>query len=384
MKRTKTGRYVAASTTGEKYKAYIPDPLPPRPALKIDSQLREMIDQALLDIGRLDSISLLLPDTDIFLYTYVRKEAVLSSQIEGTQSSLSELLVFESGGALGTSIDDVQEVSNYVAAMNHGIKRIREGFPLCLRLIREVHGVLLSKGRGSEKMPGQFRKSQNWVGGTRPGNAIFVPPPPEEVAGCMSKLEKFLHGKPELLSTLLKAALFHVQFETIHPFLDGNGRLGRLVITLLLCAEGVLKDPMLYLSLYFKEHREEYYELLQKVRTQGDWEGWVAFFMTAICKTSQQATQTARNLNRLAHEDRKKIHQIKRASGSALRVHQALLQRPIISIPRACEMTGLWTTSVTTAMKYLEKIGIVREITGSKRNRLFSYVEYMNCIDKNA
>ncbi|MFA5553784.1 MAG: Fic family protein [Phycisphaerae bacterium] len=382
MKRAKTGKYLIVSTAGEKCRAFIPEPLPPKPQLQVNDKLRELIDQSLLSLGRLDSISLLLPETDIFLYMYIRKEAVLSSQIEGTQSSLSELLVFESGGSPGTSIDDVQEVSNYVAAVNHGLKRIKEGFPLSLRLIKELHNVLLSKGRGSDKMPGQFRKSQNWIGGSRPRNAVFVPPPPDKVMDCLSDLEKFLHGKPVKLPTLIKAALAHVQFETIHPFLDGNGRLGRLVVTLLLCAEGVLKEPMLYLSLYFKTHRQKYYDMLQKVRIEGDWESWIEFFVTAVKETAEQATITAKNLNKLADEDRKKIQLIKRASGSALRVHHALLQRPIISIPKICEMTGLWTTSVTTAVKHLEKIGIVKEITGSKRNRLYKYIKYFDLLNE--
>ena len=380
MKRQKNGQYVTVSTIGEKCRAFVPAPLPPKPALQINASLQDKIDKALLALGRLDSISLLLPDTDIFLYTYIRKEAVLSSQIEGTQSSLSELLVFENGGSVSVPLDDVQEVSNYVAAMNRGLELIAEGLPISLRLIRQIHKVLLAKGRGSSKTPGQFRKSQNWIGGTRPGNATFIPPPPDKVLGCMSALEKFIHGKPEKLPTLLKVGLAHVQFETIHPFLDGNGRIGRLLITLLLCAEGVLKEPMLYLSLYFKTHRQEYYELLQKVRTAGDWESWITFFITAVTVTAQQAGETARKLMKIAEEDRKSIQKIKRASGSALRVHQALLQRPIISIAKASEATGLWTTSITTAIGHLEKIGIIKEITGSRRNRLYCYSRYLECL----
>ena len=382
MKRTKIGRYITVSTVGEKCKAFVPASLPPKPDLKIDYKLRELMDQAILAIGRLDSISLLLPDTDVYLYMYVRKEAVLSSQIEGTQSSLSELLAFENGHLSEDHQDDVQEVSNYVSALDHGLKLLRSDLPVSLRLIREIHKVLLAKGRGSDKTPGQFRASQNWIGGTRPGNAAFVPPPPQRVMDCMSELETFLHNKKTHHSTLLKAALAHAQFETIHPFLDGNGRVGRLLITLLLCAEGMLKEPMLYLSLYFKTHRQAYYRLLQKIRDNGDWESWIEFFMKAVGETASQATQTARKLLEVADLNRAKIQEIKRASGSALRVHHALLQRPILSIAKTCELTGLWTTSVTTAIGHLERIGIVEEITGSRRNRLYRYTQYVQILNE--
>jgi len=260
LKRGLIGNYTSSSTTGgEVCQAFIPNPLPPKPPLDIDDELRELSNQAMLALGRLDSVSLLLPETSLFLYMYVRKEAVLSSQIEGTQSSLADLLMYESAGVPGVPVDDVQEVSNYVAAMNHGLQRLRGGFPLSLRLIREIHELLLRQGRGSNKDPGQFRRVQNWVGGSRPSNAVFVPPPANRVLECLDNLEKFLQNQPVKVPTLIKAALGHVQFETIHPFLDGNGRLGRLLITFLLCAEDILKEPMLYLSLYLKEHREEYY-----------------------------------------------------------------------------------------------------------------------------
>jgi len=276
MKRTIQGRYITISTVGETVRAFIPTPLPPQPPIDWSPQLREKFDRALLALGRLDSVSILLPNPSLFLYTYVRKEAVLSSQIEGTQSSLSDLLLFELDLTPSVPIQDVREVSNYVAALNHGLQRLKEGFPLSLRLIREIHEILLSTGRGSDRTPGEFRRSQNWIGGTRPGDAVFVPPPPENVVECMGDLEMFLHDRPVQTTTLLKAALAHVQFETIHPFLDGNGRLGRLLITLLLCAEKVLKDPMLYLSLFFKMHRQRYYDLLNDVRFSGDWRpGWI-------------------------------------------------------------------------------------------------------------
>lgn len=381
MKR-KTGQYIAISNVGERCQAFIPEPLPPKPDLLIDENLRELLDQTLLALGRLDSTTMLLPETDIFLYMYIRKEAVLSSQIEGTQSSLSELLLFEIGGKTDVAIDDVQEVSNYVAALNHGLTLIRKGLPISSRLVREMHKVLLSKGRGSDKSPGEFRTSQNWIGGSRPGNALYVPPPPDKLLECMGDLEKFLNNVPSKTPTLIKAALAHVQFESIHPFLDGNGRVGRLLITILLCSEAILKEPLLYLSLYFKTHRNTYYDLLQQVRINGDWESWIEFFLTAIKETADKATSTASELMKLAEKDRKKIQDLGRPSGSALMVYQALLQRPIISIPKICEITGLWTTSATKAIKHLEEIGIIKEITGGKRNRLYKYLKYIDILNE--
>ncbi len=382
MKRPKSGRYATISTVGEKVKAFIPDALPPCPALKTTGKVQDLIDNALVALGRLDSVSVLLPDTSLFLYMYIRKEAVLSSQIEGTQSSLSDLLLFENDAVPGVPLDDVQESSNYVAAMSHGLKLIRDGLPFSVRLVKEIHKVLLAKGRGSDKTPGQFRRSQNWIGGTRPGNALFVPPPPDEVAQCMGDLEKFIHDKNQGTPVLIKCALLHGQFETIHPFLDGNGRVGRLLITLLLCAEGILKEPMLYPSLYFKTHRDQYYNLLQKIRTDGDWEGWVEFFADAVKETAESAVKSANQLMKVADEDRKKIRTIGRAAGSALRVHQALLQKPVISIPKACQLSGVWATTATMVMKQLEKLGIVKEITGGRRNRLYNYVSYMKILNK--
>jgi Fic family protein len=382
VKRAKSGRYATISTVGEKVKAFIPDTLPPCPALNTTGRVQDLIDNALVALGRLDSVSILLPDTSLFLYMYVRKEAVLSSQIEGTQSSLSDLLLFENDAVPGVPLDDVQESSNYVAAMYHGLKLIRDGLPFSVRLVKEIHKVLLAKGRGSDKTPGQFRRSQNWIGGTRPGNALFVPPPPDKVAQCMSDLEKFIHDKNQGTPVLIKCALLHGQFETIHPFLDGNGRVGRLLITLLLCAERILKEPMLYPSLYFKTHRDQYYNLLQKIRTDGDWEGWVEFFADAVKETAESAVKSANQLMKVADQDREKIRTIGRAAGSALRVHQALLQKPVISIPKACQLSGLWATTVTMVMEQLEKLGIVKEITGGRRNRLYNYVSYMKILNK--
>ncbi|MGB7295699.1 MAG: Fic family protein [Candidatus Aminicenantales bacterium] len=378
MNRGLTGEYIVRQTGEETVRAFVPRPLPPIPPLVIDFSLRDAIDQALLSLGRLDSVATLLPDIDLFLYMYIRKEAVLSSQIEGTQTSLSDLLLFELKEAPGVPLDDVVEVSNYVSAMNHGLKRLREGFPLSNRLIREVHGVLLAKGRGSDKNPGEFRRDQNWIGGTRPGNAIYVPSPPGRVAECMSALEKFLHDIPERIPILIKAALSHVQFETIHPFSDGNGRIGRLLITLLLCHEGVLRHPLLYLSLYFKQNRSQYFDLLMKVRQEGDWETWLRFFVDGVREMAEGAVTTARRLNEVAEEDRKKIGDLGRKASSALRIHEVLQGRPIANIPFLSDKTKISPPTVTSVLDSLQKIGIVKEVTGRKRNRLYAYEK---CLD---
>ena len=272
MQREDVGRYEVTTYGGEQVRAFVPVPLPPVPPLRLDAPLLQALEAATLALGRLDAISDLLPDEDLLLYAYVRKEAALSSQIEGTQSSLSDLLLFESKETPGVPLDDVTEVSNYVAALEHGLHRLGEDLPLSNRLIREIHSVLLSEGRGSDRLPGEFRRSQNWIGGTRPGNAAFVPPPHTALPDCMGAFERFLHAEEDGLPVLIRAALAHVQFETIHPFLDGNGRIGRLLITLLLSERRILRQPLLYLSLYFKQHRGDYYDLLNQVRRTGDWE----------------------------------------------------------------------------------------------------------------
>jgi len=373
---------VTISTVGEKVQAFVPASLPPRPPIDWTPELRSKFDQALLALGRLDSVSTLLPDTSLFLYMYVRKEAVLSSMIEGTQSSLSDLLLYELDQEPGVPLDDVREVSNYVAALDHGLRLMEKGLPLSLRLFREIHSVLLTKGRGSNQTPGEFRRSQNWIGGTRPGNAAFVPPPAEEVLECMSKLEFFLHDQPEPTPVLLKAALAHVQFETIHPFLDGNGRLGRLLITLLLCEQKVLREPMLYLSLYFKMHRQYYYELLGNVRLTGDWEAWLDFFAEAVIVTATQAVETARQLLDLSNQDRDKISGLGRAAASTLQVHRALMEHPIATSGSLVEKTGITPATINKALGHLEQLGIVKELTAQKRNRLFSYADYIEIMNR--
>lgn len=382
MKRGPTGQFEISSVADETVRAFIPHPLPPDPPLALSSEHQMLLERALVALGRLDSIATLLPDPHLFLYMYVRKEAVLSSQIEGTQSSLSDLLLFELEEAPGAPIDDVVEVSNYVAALEHGLKRLREGFPLSNRLMREVHAKLLSRGRGSGKMPGEFRRSQNWVGGTRPGNAHFVPPPPHQVASCMDQLERFIHDTESGLPVLLKAALAHVQFETIHPFLDGNGRVGRLLIILMLCDGGVLTQPLLYLSLFFKQNRSEYYDLLDRVRAEGDWEAWLTFFLEGVCATAAGAITTAQRLVELFNADTDRIQKSGRAAGSALRVHAALRERPVISLPQVCRRTGLSFPAATNGMNVLQNLGVVRELTGRRRNRLFAYDRYLSVLSE--
>lgn len=384
MKRGTTGRYATSRTGDEAVHAFVPLPLPPDPPVELANARQRLLERATLALGRLDSITLLLPDPNVFLYAYVRREAVLSSQIEGTQSSLSDLLLFELEEAPGTPVDDVTAVSNYVAAIEHGVTRLREGFPLSNRLLREMHGVLLSRGRGSEKLPGEFRSSQNWIGGTRPGNAHFVPPPPAEVEDCMAALEAFIHDKRISYPALAKAALAHVQFETIHPFLDGNGRIGRLLIALMLHHAGVLSEPLLYLSLYFKQHRSEYYRLLDLVRVEGDWEAWLDFFLDAVAETATGAVQTARRLVTLFEEDGARVRSRGRSAATALRVFDALRTRPIITLTDVSQRTGLTFPTATNGMAALVALGVARELTGRRRNRVFAYDRYLAMLNEGA
>ncbi|MDQ3011230.1 MAG: Fic family protein [Acidobacteriota bacterium] len=384
MKRRQTGKRIRVTTAGEPFAAFVPYPLPPDPPLALTSAHFDLLEQANRALGRLDGLSRLLPDTSLFIYLFMRKEALLSSQIEGTQSSLTDLLLYEQDEVPSVPLADVEEVSSYVAALQHGLKRLKEGFPLSLRLLREIHAVLLTTGRGSTKAPGEFRRSQNWVGGSRLGQARFVPPPPDQLQDCLGMLEKFLHDDPVRTPTLIKAALAHVQFETIHPFLDGNGRLGRLLITLLLCAEGAMTDPTLYLSLYFKQRRDEYYDHLQRVREEGAWEQWLAFFLTGVLETADSGIASATAMFELFAADHQRIEGIGRAAGSVLRVHQHLQKTPITSAPSAAAGLGLTTPTVRTALDHLAKLQIVREITGKRRDRLYVYDRYLQLLQAGA
>lgn len=377
----RAGEYVETAVAGEKVRAFVPAPLPPVPPLDI-GQFLGLYDRARGAIGRLDGVTTILPSTPVFLFMYVRKEALLSSQIEGTQSSLSDLLLFENDESPHVPIDDVTEVSNYVAAIDHGMRRMRGGFPLSLRLLREMHEILLRSGRGASKQPGEFRRSQNWIGGTRPGNALFVPPPPDRLDECLSTFERFLHTDDPSMPPLIRAGLAHVQFETIHPFLDGNGRLGRLLITLILCEAGALREPILYLSLFLKSRRDDYYRLLQEVRQAGGWEAWMEFFLTGVAETAEQAADTARELMALFEQDRLIIREHGRAAASALRVHEFLQRRPMVTIQSAARELKISVPTVGKSLELMTSAGIVREMTGKQRGRLFGYSKYLSILDK--
>jgi Fic family protein len=335
-----------------------------------------LFEEASTALGRLDSLALIVPDTALFLYMYVRKEALLSSQIEGTQSSLSDLLLFENEEMPGVPVNDVQEVSNYVAAMRHGLEQLKT-LPVSVRVLKEIHAVLMAKGRGQTQDPGEFRRSQNWIGGTRPGNAVFVPPPPHLVPQCMSELEKFIHADNTGLPVLIKAALVHVQFETIHPFLDGNGRLGRLLITFMLCASGLLREPALYLSLFLKSNRQRYYELLQRVREHGDWEAWLEFFLTGVRETANQAASTATRIVSLMSGHRHQLDTLGRPAASALRVHEYLQAHPITSVTAAAKALNMTAPTARKSIHHLVELGLLKEITGKKRNKLYLYDAYL-------
>jgi len=379
LKSDRTGYLVERATVGESFYSFIPHPLPPK-GFTLSQKHFDLLEKANRALGKLDGLSQLLPNVSLFIYWYVRKEAVLSSQIEGTQSSLSDLLLYEENEAPSVPIEDVEEVSQYVAAVKYGLKRLNDGFPMSLRLIKEIHEVLLSTGRGSTKSPGEFRRSQNWIGGTRPGNARFVPPPPENVLDLLSDLEKFLNDIPERTPTLIKAALAHIQFETIHPFLDGNGRLGRLLIILILCAENAIQEPTLYLSLFFKRHREIYYELLQTVRTEGKWEEWLEFFLEGVQITAEEAVNSATKILAVFADDRRKIEDLGRTAASALRIHELLQKKPIVSVPMVSTELNLSAPTVRNSIDKLKEIGLVKEITGKKRDRLFSYQSYLDIL----
>jgi Fic family protein len=374
------GRFVETTATSERVRAFVPPPLPPEPPIDVLSLLVRL-SLAERALGRLDGITMLLPRQELFLYMYVRKEAVLSSQIEGTQSTLSDLLRFETEAQAGQPVDDIREVSNYVDAMMYGLERL-ETLPMSLRLIREMHARLLQSGRGGTKDPGEFRRSQNWIGGTRPGNALFVPPPVVEMGGCLDAFERFMHDDQSRLPALIKAGLLHVQFETIHPFLDGNGRIGRLLVTLYLCMNDVLRKPLLYLSLYLKTHRREYYRLLQEVRENGNWEAWLDFFLAGVADTANQAFGAATQIVDLFKQDREKITTESDRAGSALRIHELFQQNPFHTANQIVQMTSLSAPTVNAALADLERLGIVEEVTGRKRGRVFSYRRYLAILNE--
>ncbi len=372
------GMYITQKVSGESYKAYVPAKLPPEPPIELTA-LYPYLEKATLALAELNSVHRTIPNTALFIYMYVRKEALLSSQIEGTQSSFSDLMLFEHNQKPAVSIEDVEEVSNYVKAINYGLERLKDDFPLSLRLLKEIHCILLSGGRGAHQTPGEFRRSQNWIGGTRPGNALFVPPPVDHLSDCLSDFERFLHD--ESLPVLIKAGLAHVQFETIHPFLDGNGRLGRLLITLLLCANGMLDEPILYLSLYLKQNRPTYYELLQEVRGSGTWETWLEFFLIGIEKSSKQAIQTAQNINDLFAKDIEKISHLGRARFSCEQTLEYLKLLPQVTVPLLAKELQMTQPTARSALNHLKSIGVLTEVSGKKRDKVYIYRNYLNILE---
>lgn len=382
MKRGIQGQRLRQSSgSPEPFQAFVPAPLPPSPSLEWPPVLRNSLSTADLMLGRLDGLGRVLPDTDLLLYFYSRREAVLSSQIEGTQSTLSELLLFEADELSQPKREDVREVSNYVAALRHGLSRMAGGFPLSLRLIREMHAILVQSGRGSHQNPGEFRSSQNWIGGTRPGNAAYVPPPVPEMSRCLDAFEKFLHEGAEELPPLIQAALLHVQFESIHPFLDGNGRLGRLLIALLLVDRKVLSEPLLYPSLYLKQHKSRYYELLQQVRFEGVWEEWIEFFLEGIAVTAGQAVELSKRILDLFREDEARIQAVgTRAQISP--VYRTLQASPVTLVSHAAQRSGLSLPTVIKALEKMREMDLVEEISGRQRGRIYRYKKYVAMLNE--
>lgn len=374
----RSGRYISQPTG---YKAFIPSFLPPDPPLKLEGQLSQLLSDANIALGRLDTMGYLLPNVDHIIAMYVRKEALLSSQIEGTQASLEDIFEYESHVSIKNA-QDVQEVVNYIKALNHGLKRIGE-FPMSIRLIKEIHHILLSDNRGQEKTPGEFKRSQNWIGpaGSTLKNASFIPPPPLDALDAMGELEKFLHKEHEL-PILIICALVHYQFETIHPFLDGNGRLGRLLITFYLCWKGVMQKPLLYLSYYFKLHRQEYYDRLNLVRERGDYEQWIIFFLKGIIWTSESALETIKIVLAIAEKHKRLLLQKKIASPLAVALLDYLFIKPHLSIQEVAEHFRASYQMAQALINQFVKMGILKEITGKKRNRRFSYWEYLDCLSE--
>jgi len=361
------------------YRAFIPAALPPNPPIAMDDELQTLLSTADRALGRLDGSIQTLPDSNLFVLMYVRKEAVLSSQIEGTQSSLNDLLRAEARILDAERPADVEEVSNYVAALNYGLERLTE-LPISVRLIREIHERLLRGVRGAHLQPGELRKSQNWIGpaGATLSEATFIPPPPHEVPNALSDLERFMHAK-DSMPALIRIGLTHAQFETIHPFLDGNGRVGRLLITFLLCEQGTLQSPVLYLSHYFKAHRAEYYEHLQNIREDGGWEAWLKFFLRGVADVSREATETARAIVSLRETDRGKIiNELGRVAGNALKIHEALFRFPLVSVNPIAEMLDVSFTSANRLIDRLVELEILFEATGNARNRVFRYRNYIS------
>lgn len=374
-----TGKYVSTSVAGETVHAFMPSPLPPKPALEIDSAMEDLLSKASAGLEQLNLASAMIPDRNVFIYGFVRKEAILTSQIEGYQPTLTDLFSLEAKGHEPGF--DLAEACNYIDALEYSREELHKprGLPLSLRLFKQTHRRLMRGVRGAHQHPGSFRTSQNWIGGTRPGNAIFVPPPPEKLTDCLGALEKYLHtgnGLPKLI----RIGLIHVQFETIHPFLDGNGRLGRLLIALLLEQWGLLDSPLLYISLYFKRHRREYYRLLSEVRETGDWEAWINYFLEGINAVSREASSAARNLFAILENDRKKLLIAPDVSVSSMRLLEKLPQQPIVTLQKVVEMLQTTKPTATKAIAVLGGLGILHETETEKRPRTFEYKEYLDLL----
>lgn len=375
------GHFLTVTAGSEPYRAFLPPFLPPDPPIEM-SRIQALLERANQALGRLDGISSLLPDLDSFLTVHVYKEALLSSQIEGTQSSLSEILQAEIGDQQSLQSDDVREVTNYVNAANLGLRLIRDDLPFSIRLIKAIHGVLLVSGRGSDKRSGEFRTSQNWIGGTRPGNAMYVPPPPQYVTDLMSEVESYYHDRRNNESVLLMIGMIHSQFETIHPFLDGNGRTGRMLIPLLLCANGVLREPLLYPSLYLKSNRTQYYELLQRVRTNGEWEEWLIFYLEGIFETANNAVETITRLMDLFSNDREKIRRSHPNTVTTEKILERFQKSPVLNVNTIVRELNVSKPTVRRAISRLEDQNILREITGRARSRIYVYSEYLAILEQ--
>lgn len=381
--RRQTGRYETTTVAGEEVPAFVPYPLPPAgPVLRLDKSLTAKLEEATRRLSQLELAGAMVPSLDWFIYAFVRKEAVTSSQIEGTQSTLMDLLTFEaSGQAERVDKADVQEVCNYLDALVYARKQLnsKKGLPLSVRLLNETHRRLMKGVRGEAKQPGEIRRSQNWIGGVRPGLATFVPPPVSALAPALTALEKYIHSK-DSLPTLIRAGLIHVQFETIHPYLDGNGRIGRLLIMLLLESWGLLSAPLLYLSLYFKQHREEYYQRLSAVRTDGDWEGWTAFFLEGVVTIATEAIALARELFSLVSKDRTQLLAAADVTVVAARLFEILPLHPIITMPGVVKLLQTTKPTASKAIGVLQKHDILVEQSGRKRDRTFAYKAYLDCL----
>lgn len=379
MART-TGTYERKSVAGEEVAAFLPYPLPPAgPPLKLDGHARDLLVSAEQALARLELAGEMVPSVEWFIYAFVRKEAVLSSQIEGTQATLVDLLNYEAGAQPEPQSEvEVREVCNYLEALTYARKQLhrKDGLPLSVRLLNETHRRLMKGVRGADKEPGEIRRSQNWIGGTRPGNAAYVPPPPEVVPRLLGDLESYLHAK-DVLPALVRAGLAHVQFETIHPYLDGNGRVGRLLITLLLEEWGLLSQPLLYLSLHFKRRRADYYRALERVRSDGDWEGWTAFFLEGVATTAEEAVQSARELFALVSRDRARVLVAGTASVAALRLFEELPRHPVVTTSGVVKLLKTTKPTAAKAIGLLESAGVLAETTGRKRDRTFSYAKYL-------